>query len=102
MMAHSRVTARRMAATRSRAREGSRYSLRCFIFGLELAEHFKSDTGFVFVDLLESEAGVAEDVVAGFDGGGAVDADASVNAAEADVGFEDAVSRVGAEDFSGD
>jgi hypothetical protein len=102
MMAHSRVAEARMAETRSRESAGSRYSLRCFIFGLEFAEHFERDTGFVFIDLLEREAGVGEDVVAGLDVGSAVDADAAVDTGEANVGFQDAVGLVGAENLSGD
>jgi hypothetical protein len=102
MMAHSRVAAARIDAARSRATAGSRYSLRCFILGLELAEHFEGDARFVFIDALKGETGMGEDVVAGADVGRAVDADTAMDASESDVGFEDAVGGVGAEDLSGD
>src|SRR4051812_14628955 len=88
---HSRVAVRRIAATMSAANLGSRYSLRCFRLPLHLAKHFQRLACLFFVDLLESKTGVGEHVVSWAYVRRTLDADASMDAAEANVGFEKSV-----------
>jgi hypothetical protein len=91
-----------MAAIMSPASAASRYSLRCFIFGLEFAQRLQCEARFFFIHALKSETSVGQHVFAGPHVGRAFYADASVDASEADVGFEHAVTFSDAENLSGD
>jgi hypothetical protein len=67
-----------------------------------LAKHFEGLQRFLFIYLLEREAGVCEHIVSRFDGRRAFDADAAADPAEANVGLEKAVTSFDGEDFAGD
>src|SRR5690348_7259848 len=97
---HSRVTARRIAATRSAATLGSRYSLRCFRRLLHPAKHLQRSSRLFFINLLESETGVRKHVVSGPHVRRALDADAAMHAAEANVRFQQTIALRNPKDLS--
>jgi hypothetical protein len=95
------VEVRRIAATISAATIGSRYSLRCFRSALHLLEQLQRLARLFFVNLLERETGVGQHIISGPHVGRALDADAAMHAAKANVRLQQAVALRDAEDLSG-